>query len=189
MKTNPPPLDPDHEAKRALLSKGGLVLLVGGALCSVIGLGMFLSVFFSGPFEVSPARPVIGILMFGGGGMLATVGGQALAAGNLGRILRYKYGETLPPTMDAARHASPVAQDLARGMARSLREGWTRWRGLRPRSRECPMPAGRSTTRMMSSAKGAARGLAGQVCPSCQASNDADARFCDRCGATMAAGA
>ena len=54
MKANPPPLDPDHEAKRALLSKGGLVLLVGGALCSIIGLGLFLSVFFSIPFSSHP---------------------------------------------------------------------------------------------------------------------------------------
>ena len=63
--------------------------------------------------------------MFGGGGMLASLGGQALAAGNLGKILRYQYGETLPPTMDAARHASPVVEDLARGLGRAVRDGWT----------------------------------------------------------------
>ena len=119
----PATLDPGHEAKR-FLSKGGLVLLVGGALCSIIGLCLFLSVFFD-PFAGHGGRPVIGIVMFGGGGMLASLGGRAVAAGNLGKILRYQYGETLPPTMDAARHASPVVEDLARGVGRTVRDVWT----------------------------------------------------------------
>jgi hypothetical protein len=149
---------------------------------------MFVSVFFSGPFEVSPARPVIGILMFGGGGMLATLGGQALAAGNLGKILRYKYGETLPPTMDAARHASPVVEDLARGLGRALRDVWTDGDTDAAKSR-MPHTCGTVNDADDVFCKGCGQRLTGQVCPSCQATNDADARFCDRCGATLAAGA
>ena len=184
----PPPLDPDHEARRALLSKGGLVLVVVGALCSVIGLGMFLSVFFADPFEVPRGRPVIGIVLFAGGGMLAGLGGQAFTAGNLGRILRYKYGETLPPTMDAARHASPVVEDRARGLGRAVREAWTDGESPASRSR-MPHTCGTVNDPDDVFCKGCGQRLTGQVCPSCQASNDADARFCDRCGATMAAGA
>jgi hypothetical protein len=187
VKANPPSLDPDHEAKRALLSKGGLVLAVAGALCSVIGFGMFVSVFFSDLSTDPPVRPIIGLLMFGGGGFVAVVGLQALAAGNMGRILRYQIGESLPPTMDAARHASPVVEDLARGLGRAARDGWADG-GTPSSDSSITHTCGTVNDADDVFCKGCGQRLTGQVCPSCRASNDADARFCDRCGATLTAG-
>lgn len=188
MEKAPPPLDPGHEAKRSVLSIGGLVLLVIGVPCGLIGASMFFSVFFSDGFDVSPGRPALGIILMAAGGMLSTLGLNVLTAGNMGRILRYQYGATLPPTLDAARHMSPVAQDLARGVARSVREGWADG-GSAPAESRMPHACGTVNDADDVFCKGCGQRLTGQVCPSCQASNDADARFCDRCGATMVAGA
>src|SRR5437868_6153498 len=122
MKTPLPSIDPDHEAKRALLSKAGIILLAVGIPCGLIGVGLFLSAFFRPIFDST--RPVIGLVMAAAGGFVSMFGLQALTFGNAGRILRYQAGEALPVGQDAARNSAPLANELLRGMAGSARAGW-----------------------------------------------------------------
>ena len=75
-------------------------------------------------------------------------------------------------------------EDLARGLGRAVRDGWT--------DGESPawILSIHPTCGTVNDAddvfcKGCGQRLTGRVCPSCRASNDADARFCDRCGATL----
>lgn len=150
------PLDPNHEAKRAFIGRIGFTLMLAGVPTAILGACLFLSVFFQGFDLASPspgARPVIGLILTALGGFASMIGLQLLALGNLGRIARYQMAETLPPTMDAARHAAPVVSEVAHEIAAAVGEGW---RGGEP--------------------------LAERVCAACQTPNDADARFCDACG-------
>ncbi len=117
-------VDPDHDAKRAFLSRVGLVLVAVGAPLGVIGFVLFVSVFFTG-FDGfgPPVRPIIGMILMIVGGFMTSIGFQMLTFGNAGRILRYGLAESLPPATDAAREFAPTAQDLARhggGDARGL---------------------------------------------------------------------
>lgn len=157
-----PPLDPGHDVRRAMLSKLGLGLIGVGVPCILIGLGLFVSVFFAigdGPMGpgFSPARPVIGVLMFAAGGFCTSIGWPLVLAGNAGKIMRYQAAEALPVALDMTRHAAPVAGDLARGMARAAREGWEEGG---PPSTADPL-----STRC-----------------ECGVANDPDARFCKGCG-------
>ena len=178
---------------RPLLSIGGRSSsLVVGALCSIDRPLRCSSRCSSRIPSTSDARVArsIGILMFGRGrdARDASASGH-LAAGNLGKILRYQYGET--PAADDGRRTPCLtrgSRTWPEALARSLRDVWTEGE-TPPPDREWPMPAGRSNDADDVFCKGCGQRLTGQVCPSCQASNDADARFCDRCGATMAAGA
>src|SRR5205823_12170460 len=117
MEKNPPPLDPNHEAKRAALSKVGLGLMTVGISCALIGLWLIFSFISGDMFQFSSARPFGGMLLIFVGAVLTMFGFQMLAVGNVDKILRYQAGETLPVAMDVTRHAAPLATDITRGRA------------------------------------------------------------------------
>lgn len=180
-----PHVDPGHESTRNTLRALGAVLLAVGALTAVIGLVRFLSV-FNDPLSMRESNPAISVLMFGGGGMIATIGLKLLVFGYAGRILRYGIGETLPPTLDAARATTPVAREVAREIAGGVRQGFDGQDSRLPVRHIC----GTENDPDARFCKGCGKPLAGTStpCPHCGARLDADARFCDACGAQAAPG-
>ena len=184
MKPDYPPLDPGHDSKRATVRTVGLVLLVVGTVCSLTGLGLFLSNFFT--FGIQMGRAVVGIVMFAGGGMMAVVGLQLTMLGNLGTIARYLAGEQLPVARDVARHAAPTVGEFAREVARSTAEGWQEGAGLPEPDAKVRHDCGTWNDPSDRFCKGCGAPLEGLVCPSCRAVNDQDARYCDACGTVLA---
>ena len=175
-----PGIDPGHEAKRAALSKGGVTLVGVGIPCGLLGIGLFLSAFFEGfGGMINPVRPVLGLVLAAVGGFLTVFGLQSLAFGNLGRVARYRAGEALPLAKDVFEQTAPMAGDMARNLSRAVREGWQGGESkIRHACGTWNDPADRFC-------KGCGQPIAGRICGSWQAPNDADARFCDRCGATL----
>jgi hypothetical protein len=97
--------------------------------------------------------------MFFVGIPLLAVGGWLLQAGFMGAGARYASGEL-----------APVAKDTAHYLTDG--EGF--------------LGVGTTTSGSTSSATPAAGSATGPYCRSCGTRNDADARFCDSCGTTMA---
>lgn len=177
-----PPLDPNHETKRAFLSRLGLTLLIAGVPTAVYGAWMFMSVFINGFDIANPnpgSKPVIGLILTALGGFASMIGLQLLAVGNLGRIARYQMAEALPPTLDAARHAAPVASEMAHRLAAAAGEGW---RGADSAGRNHPHSCGAVNDPDAAFCKGCGKPLTARICAACRTPNDADARFCDACG-------
>ncbi len=199
MKASPPHgIDPNHETNRKKITTIGVILLVVGIPCLLIGLGLFLSFFFAvasafsdGPMGMMDmgaifGRTVIGFMMIAGGAFLSMIGFQMVAFGNVGRLARYQAGETMPVAHDVLRHSTPVIGDVAREVTRSAREGWEQEEPLSPGAKV------RHTCGTLNDpddrfCKGCGHSLAGPVCPTCQTQNDSDARFCDKCGNALSA--
>jgi hypothetical protein len=182
MAPSPSSVDPDHEFKRATISRVGVGLLAVGLPTDLVGVILFMSVFFTGldvgPGMGPPIRPVIGLIMAGVGGFLTVFGLQALTAGNAGRILRYQLAEALPPARDAAMSFAPTAQDLARGMAGAVSQGFEEG----PAPARVPHSCGAWNDPDARFCKGCGAALAAPACPKCGATLEADARFCPHCG-------
>ena len=173
-------IDPDHEVKRATISRVGLAMLGLGVPCGLLGVGLFLSGFFLGPGAVmSPGRAVLGLVLTAVGGFLFVSGLQALALGNLGRIARYQAGETLPVAKDLFAETAPMAGDLARNLTRAVREGWKE--GEAKIRHSC----GTWNEEADRYCKGCGAAISERSCKSCQTPNDPDARFCDHCGEAL----
>lgn len=106
---------------------------------------------------------------FGGGGApelfwcafvglpLLGIGTACLKAGYLGSIARYVASETAPVAADTVDYVARETRDTIRSVAGAITEGV---RGHASSARECP---------------------------SCRAAQRDDARFCDRCGTSLAA--
>ncbi|HEV3166232.1 MAG TPA: zinc ribbon domain-containing protein [Isosphaeraceae bacterium] len=181
MKPDVNPIDPSHAAKRAALTKLGLLLLVIGLPCALIGLGLFFSAFLSFP-AISPARPAIGVLMTAAGGFMTVFALQMLTAGNMGRIARYQAGEMMPVAKDMTHESAPLITETARAFSTGWAEGQV---GLH--EGKVQHACGAWNDPADNFCKGCGQTLGSRTCPSCQARNDADANFCDRCGAKMLA--
>lgn len=184
----PPAVDADHEAKRARLSTVALGLLVVGVPLGLIGLWRFAGPFLSGgPPDLNFGRAATGMFLAFAGAVMTMIGLQLLFLANAGKVLRYQAGEALPVAMDATRHAAPVGQEVARGMARAVREGWD---GAGEETLAGPKvmhSCGSLNDPDDRFCKGCGAPLADQLCPSCMARNDPDAKFCAHCGAALKA--
>lgn len=179
--SQPPTIDPGHDSKRATLNRVGVGLLVAGVCLFLGGIVGFARPFFAGnPFELSFGGSALSMLSAFLGFVMIGISLQLLLMGNAGRILRYQAGEALPVAEDAARHMAPMANELARGLVRSAREGWE----VGVDSTKIPHTCGALNEPDDRFCKGCGQPL-GRTCPSCSASNDADARFCDRCGTPL----
>lgn len=87
---------------------------------------------------------------------LLGIGTACLKAGYLGSIARYVASETAPVAADTVDYVARETKDAIRTVAGAIREG-------------------------VHGGTGAAR-----ECPSCRAAQRADAKFCDRCGTSLA---
>lgn len=176
-------VDPDHSAKRAKLTQVGIVLLVLGVPCLVIGIGLFASVFFTSSDEFF-ARPnqtmdrnsrsaILGMLLMAGGGIATGFGVNLVFFANRGKIARYQAAEITPVASDVIREMAPAVGEAVREVrTAAVSEKPAHKCGTRndPTDRFC---------------KGCGEPLAGATCPSCRKPNDADARFCDSCGTAL----
>lgn len=148
-------IDQNHEQKRQFLSKSGLLLVLGGGALFLFGVYLFLTSMFSRDFGESPGKMILAMILIFVGSVCVTVGMPALLMANAGRILRFQLGESLPVAGEAAQRVAPLGQDLTRGMAKAVREGWE---------------------------EGGAPGL---KCDRCGTQNDRAACFCNQCGAAL----
>jgi hypothetical protein len=177
-------IDPNHQQTRARLHKGGLFAVIIGGPCALIGVVLFLSVFFTAPgshdMDSQGRRAVTGLIMAGVGGFATVIGLNLLGFAHMGKIARFQAGQTMPVAKDMLRDASPVFNDLARGISQSIR-GDAGSPGKVRHSCGAWNDAGDKYC------KGCGASLAAPVCPKCSAPNDPDARFCEKCGAALAA--
>lgn len=172
-----PPVDPNHESKRAALAKLGMGLMALGVPCGLVGFGLFFSAFLSMP--LTPARPAAGIALMAVGGLATMFGLQMLMLGNMGRIVRYQAGEMMPVAEDLTRSSSPLVSD----MARAASTGWAEGQGQGElHDHKVQHSCGAWIDPADAFCKGCGQPVAGRVCPACQARNDPDAHFCERCG-------
>jgi hypothetical protein len=181
-----PHVDPHHETARNTLRMLGAALLALGSLTAIVGLARFVSLFGGNPFAPDRPNPALAVLMFGGGGMVAMLGLKLLFLGYAGRILRYGMAETLPPTLDAARAATPVAREVAREIAVGVRDGLHG----EVTSRSVPLrhicgtendPGAR-----FCQGCGVALAVTPAQCPKCRSSLDPGDAYCAACGAATA---
>ncbi len=151
-------IDPSHQGKRSCLRALGVLLTVLGVVCLAAGVIDFATKF--GSVEA----PKLMFLWFVGIPLLAV--GQFLARlGYMGAVARYEAGEIAPVATDTL---NAVAEESSKGIstiARAIKEGLS------------DKPEGRNAETCPACGSALAR-----ICPACRAPNDADARFCDKCG-------
>mgnify|MGYP006297252787 CR=1 FL=1 len=139
------------------ITKGGIALIVIGIILTLIGIGLFLSVFFSffdvfqnfgsndpfghhgfhrtsGPQNIPFIRAVIGVILAGIGGVLTKVGLGMGIVGSSDSIARW-FGNTVKEAKDASTDNDTI-YDVKK-------------------------------------------------CPSCNSKNDIDAKYCDNCGTKL----
>jgi len=198
-------LDPGHEAKRAALTRVGVVLLIVGVPCLLIGGWVFISSFFipsSGSFSDFFSDPndfmnkrhyafserwdqsIVGFLALAIGVVTMGIGTNLVFFAHGGKLARYAAGEYVPVVRDAAREMAPVAGEFAREAGRGLREGSGQSGGA-PKKKQHMCGAVNDVEDKF--CKGCGQSLAAPICAQCGASNDSDARFCQECGENLRA--
>jgi hypothetical protein len=153
-----------HGGVRAFLRVvGPLFLLAGGGMLAVA-----LIDFFSAFGTMRPPR----LFFLGFIGMpLLAIGSAMCKFGYMGAALRYMAGETAPVARDTVNYMVEGTEESVRTVARSVGEG---------------LGAGIAAARGTAGTPGAGGGAGALVrCRKCNADNDADARFCDGCGAAL----
>jgi len=150
-------LDPRHSAKRDFLRVVGPLVFGLGLVFTIIGLVSFFSAFgnFGGPPKYFWCA-FIGIPLMGLGGALCKFA-------FLGAVGRYVAGETAPVARDTFNYVADGTKEGIRDVAGAIGQG---------------LSAG-----MAGTAGGERRVVL--RCHKCNHSNDADARFCDQCGAPL----
>lgn len=154
-------IDPKHAQKKDTLKTAGVLMMVIGGVCSLIGLIDFFSA-FSGNGE-----PTLFWLLFIGFPLLG-IGTKVAGFAFLGEVSRYAAGEVAPVAKDAldylseGRSGERTAADLVACPSCSTKN--------RPDARFCD---------------NCGKALA-KACPSCGRVNDDDSRFCDGCGTALA---
>ena len=137
------------------------VLRAGGTVLAVVGVLLVIVGF--GTFVTSmdgfDGPPTWSFLAFAGGGFMAVIGFGMASAGYQGAVARFTAGEQAPVLKDTAHYLSDGDGVFGVGRTRSDSVG----------ARETG--AGAAT---------------GPYCRQCGTRNDADARFCDSCGTSLA---
>ncbi|MDD8050073.1 MAG: zinc-ribbon domain-containing protein [Verrucomicrobiota bacterium] len=152
---NQPQIDQQHEHKKRVIRKIGMVFVAVGGIFTLIGIGSFFMAFGGGGWPRYFWCAFIGLPMLGFGKIL-------LSMGYMGAIARYTAGEVAPVTSDTFNYMAHNTKDGIRTVATSLGEG---------------LAAG-----MHGPAQG---GTAAVRCRKCGADNEESARFCDQCGASL----
>lgn len=147
---------PDAGATRTTLRILAAVLLVVGLALSIVGGISFVR---SATSESIDAGSGFGaILLLAAGGFCVVFGLGALSAGTLGAQSRYVAGETMPTLKQSAAYLTDGEGLL--GVGRTVDDA--------------------------APGTGGAAAASGPYCRSCGTRNDQEARFCDRCGASLA---
>ncbi|MHC4993986.1 MAG: zinc ribbon domain-containing protein [Planctomycetota bacterium] len=149
-----------HRATRSVLRTLGPLVLGAGVLMTVIGFGSFFLSFSSGGMPSYFWCAFVGLPLIFLGFMLCKFG-------YAGSILRYMASEAAPVGKDTVNYMVDGTKDSMRDAAEALGEGISS--GM---------------------AKGGDFGAGGAAetvvrCHKCNADNDADAKFCDNCGAAL----
>lgn len=157
-------IDPKHQKTRGALRVIGPIILVVGIILTVIGIGSF---FVSMNSAMSSFGATSGPKYFWCAflGMPLVVVGLAITSyGYMGAVARYSAAEIAPVGKDTINYMADGTKGGIKTVARAVGEGISA--GL---------------------AAGAAGGSAQTTvqCPRCETDNDADARFCDNCGAEL----
>jgi Double zinc ribbon len=153
--------DRGHAPQRKLLRMIGPMVAVAGFIFTAIGIGSFFAAF--GSFE--PPRyfwcAFVGLPLLG-------IGGAITRFAYMGAIARYAANELAPVGKDTFNYLAEGTQDGVKTATRAIAEG------LREGLGEAAAAAGR----------GGAPAVRVR-CYKCNAENDADAHFCDACGAAL----
>lgn len=175
----PRPINPEAGTQRAALRTFGFLLVVPGAILTLVGVVSFFSGFGDGPQFGEPQGPRYFWCAFLGIPLLG-VGMNLLRLGYLGTVTRYVAGEIEPAASDTlntmARNTAPAARDFARavreGLAASHGAACPHCGSIDPGSGEFCDDCGKPVT--------------AAACPKCAGSNAAGARFCTHCGTPLA---
>lgn len=149
-------IDPKHSGRRRFFRVVGPLT----ALTGVVLVGVSIATFFSGDAFAYTWCPFVGM-------PLIFIGGVMSMFGYAGAVARYQAAEIAPVGKDAFNYMARGTADGVKTMASALGAGLAEGMG----------GAG---------AGGGARQPATVVrCHKCNADNDADARFCNQCGAAL----
>jgi ribosomal protein L40E len=173
-------LDQNHEKKRTVLRKIGMVLVTIGGVFTIIGIGSFFASFGGGGFPKYFWCAFVGLPMLGIGKMLLTMG-------YMGTIARYSAGEMAPVGKDTFNYMAHGTRDGVRTMASALGEGLSAGMhagpsgqsGVTVRCSKCN-ELNEDDANFCHHCGTALKKTV--LCPHCQEKNDPDARFCDNCG-------
>lgn len=149
-------INPQHDAVRPVLRVLGPVLAVMGLVLMVAGMASFFLSFGSFGFgSFEPPRYFWCVFV---GMPLLFVGLVLCKLGYLGAISRYVAGETAPVSKDTFNYMAEGTQSSVKTLASAAAEGIS---------------------------SGWHRGETAAACPRCAHPNDADANFCEQCGASL----
>lgn len=173
------PVNPAADRQRAMLRTFGILLVVSGAILTLIGMVSFFSSFGEMPNFGEPMGPryfwcaFLGLPLIGFGSFL-------LKLGYLGTFSRYVAGEAEPVVSDTVNALAKNTAPAARDFARAVREGLATSHGA-----ACPH-CGSIDPGAGDFCDDCGKPIAAAPCPKCSGRNAADARFCTHCGHAMA---
>ena len=152
-------IDPKHARVRPVLRVLGPIILVAGIVLLALGLIGFFMAFGKAEMPRFLWCPFVGV-------PLIFVGVVMTGAGYAGAVARYQAGEIAPVAKDPFNYMADGTSDGIKTVASAIGEG------LRDGLDGAALP-------------GAAQTAEKVRCHQCNILNDADARFCDRCGTAV----
>jgi len=177
-------IDHGHEQKRAVLRTVGVIVLITGLVLIAIGVISFFSAFGS---HGSPRYFWCAFL-----GMPVTfVGGVLCQLGFMGSVARYSAGEMAPVGKDTFNYVADGTKESLKGVAQAVGSGLAAGMGAAGTGGQS---AAKVRCHKCNQTNDAAAKFCGQcgasllktkACPSCGELNDPDSKFCDNCGAAF----
>lgn len=204
---NPESIDPNHQSTRDALRLVGVLLVIVGAIFTLVGLVDFFGsigrIGDAGPLQllapdtvtingqtVPLHKPQIGpqrFWCFFVGLPMLGLGTALIKTGFMGRIARYTSAELTPVATDSINYAAHAAKGGVRELATAVGEG-LRGDGPSGAERPCPRCLHRNDPGAKFCSECGSPLATHRQCPGCHQENDADAKFCDNCGQALGAG-
>jgi len=172
-------LNPGHSKVRGVLRLVGPTVALAGLVLTAIGMISFFGAFGGGGFPRYFWCAFLGIPMLGVGLMICQFA-------YMGKIGRYVAGESAPVAKDTFNYMAEGTQEGVEQMAGAFGRGLAGGTGSAGESQEVSIRCHKCNVVNDADAKfcdGCGAPLVkSKACPRCEELNDPDARFCDGCG-------
>jgi len=177
-------IDPQHSAKRSVLRTVGPLVMAVGGLFLAVGMISFFSSF--GSFSSGPPRYFWCAFV---GMPILFVGLVLTKFGYMGSVARYMSGEMAPVGKDTFNYVAKGTQEGVEAVAGAIGRGLASGQGADLGQTEVAVRCHKCNEENDADAKfcnecGAALAKT-KACPECKELNDPDARFCDNCGRAL----
>jgi len=182
--SNTPAFDPNHEKRRSAMRRTAIGLLICGIPCAIVGIVVFISVFF-GSSEHAVRNGAIGAALALFGIIDSIIGILVLAFAYGSRAVRYQADEIIGTAKHVAGGAVPLVSSVVREVRQAIRpQAATQTAPPPPKVKHS---CGALNDPAAKFCGGCGQPLAANLCPGCGFPANPGARFCDKCGASLAA--